>query len=334
MGVLLPAQRPCEERAVWRSSVVGGATLRRPNNCPCPFVIVSGRFREGGEAESCSASGEAQHDRPAQARRTAASFVAAASSAALCGARTQVLESGDHHLQRDRVEASGDDHVGVALARLDELIVHRPDGIEVLADHRAHLAATLADVALQPADEADIRVRVDEDLDVEHVSQLLVRVDQNALDEYDARGVHHRRRRAARVRGEVVHRDAHRRAALELAQMLHQQRCLQRVRVVEVGACSDLHRQVVERAVVRVVRDVHEALGTDALRDGAGDGGLARAGAAGDPHDHRPIHVVEQLVPVRLRAGALWRAALEAEQRGVGRLGRVLVRVEDRVEDV
>ena len=81
------------------------------------------------------------------------------------------------------VAALRDDDVGVALARLDELEVHRLDGAEVLVDHRLHRAAALGDVALQPADEARVVVGVDEHLDVHQRAQRRVGEDQDALDD-------------------------------------------------------------------------------------------------------------------------------------------------------
>ena len=51
-------------------------------------------------------------------------------------ASEELADPGQEHVERRRVHpAVGDDHVGVALARLDELLVAGPHGAEVLVDH-------------------------------------------------------------------------------------------------------------------------------------------------------------------------------------------------------
>ena len=62
-----------------------------------------------------------------------------------------------------------DDDVGVALGRFDELHVHGAHGVQVLLDDRFGGAPALDDVALQAANEAQVGVGVDEDLDVEEL---------------------------------------------------------------------------------------------------------------------------------------------------------------------
>src|SRR5258708_35995672 len=54
------------------------------------------------------------------------------------------------------------DKVGVALAWLDKIEVHRAYRFQILFDHRRDLAATLIYVPAQPPDEADVRVGVNE----------------------------------------------------------------------------------------------------------------------------------------------------------------------------
>ena len=68
------------------------------------------------------------------------------------------------------VAAERNDDVRVALARLDELEVHRLDRGLVLIDHRLHGAAALGHVALQATDEARVRIGVDEHLDVHQIA--------------------------------------------------------------------------------------------------------------------------------------------------------------------
>src|SRR5712692_5736014 len=56
-----------------------------------------------------------------------------------------------------------DNHVGIALARLDKLQVHRAHRVQILVNDRVHAATTLGYVTLQPPDEPNIRVGIDKD---------------------------------------------------------------------------------------------------------------------------------------------------------------------------
>ena len=76
----------------------------------------------------------------------------------------------DDHLDGDGVvPAARHDDVRIALARLDELQVHRLDGGQVLVEDFVERAAALRDVAPDAANEPDVGVGVDEDF---HVAQL------------------------------------------------------------------------------------------------------------------------------------------------------------------
>jgi hypothetical protein len=77
------------------------------------------------------------------------------------------LDLSDDHLDRDRVvSAARDDHVRVALARLDEFAMHRLNGREVLLDDLVEWPAANVGIALDAANEPDVRICVHEHLDV------------------------------------------------------------------------------------------------------------------------------------------------------------------------
>eukprot|EP00966_Prymnesium_polylepis_P096910 2245361-Prymnesium_polylepis.1 len=99
------------------------------------------------------------------------------------------------------------------------------------------------------------------------VSQLLMVIDEDALDQDDARGRELVGGLSARVRREVVRRHLDRPPRPQRAQVLDEQRGLERVRVVKVGVRALLDGEVRERPVVRVVRDVHQVLAPDTLGD-------------------------------------------------------------------
>ena len=127
-----------------------------------------------------------------------------------------------------------DDDVGVALARLDELQVHRLHRVQVLVDHRVHRPAALGDVALQPPDEPRVVVGVDEHLDVHQLAQVRVREDQDALDDDGLRGAARCRCLAPGVAREIVHRQFHGVPGAQRVHVADHQVGFERVRVVVV----------------------------------------------------------------------------------------------------
>ena len=67
-----------------------------------------------------------------------------------------------------------DDQVGVRSGRFQELVMHRSDCIVVLADDAIQTSSSLSHVAMQAADEADVRLDVEINFDVEKVADLRV----------------------------------------------------------------------------------------------------------------------------------------------------------------
>jgi hypothetical protein len=131
--------------------------------------------------------------------------------------------------------ASGHDEVRVALRRLDELEVHGPHRSEVLLLHRLERAPAIGEVAPQAPEDAHVRVGVDEELDVQHAAQRLLGQHQDALEEDHDRP---RQQRVGqdppRVGRVVVGEVGHRPARLQVAQVLDEQRRVERVGVVVV----------------------------------------------------------------------------------------------------
>ena len=177
------------------------------------------------------------------------------------------------------VEAAlGDDHVGVALARLDEALVGRPNRRQVLLDHAAR--------AVRPRSATSRwsrRIRrmsgggVDEDLQVEPFAQRSVPQHEDAVDDDDLVGVHRAGLPAAIVFGVVVDRHLDRRAVGERRHVVVEQRPVERVRMVVVGLTGARRgpRRAVE--VVRVEFDAGEMVFAGQFDQTLGDGGLARS---------------------------------------------------------
>ena len=77
------------------------------------------------------------------------------------------LNFSDDHLDGDRVVATARHyHIGVAFAGLDELIVHRLNGGQILLDNLIKWSSAIVRVALDPPNEPDVGVRIDEYFDV------------------------------------------------------------------------------------------------------------------------------------------------------------------------
>ena len=121
---------------------------------------------------------------PVTARGTGAAGALAAGGAVMARRRVEPApDVGDDHVDGDRVVAAArHDHVGIALARLDELQVHRLDGSEVLVEDFVERAAALGHVAANAADEADVGVGVDEDLHVAEIAHTRVSEQEDAVD--------------------------------------------------------------------------------------------------------------------------------------------------------
>ena len=197
----------------------------------------------------------------------------------------------DQHVQRHGVFAAlRDDQVGLALAGLHKLLVHRLDGGQVLGHHAVQRAAAAFYVPDDAPQNAHVGVGVHKHLDVHQVAQLLAGKDQDALHNDDRRGVHRHRLVAAVVDGVVVHRHADALAGAQLLQVLHHQVGVKAVRVVVVELAAFLVGQLVVALVVAVVVDDADFLLAKMLPQPPRQGGLAAAGAAGDA-DHDGVHV-------------------------------------------
>jgi hypothetical protein len=103
------------------------------------------------------------------------------------------------------VPALRDDHVGVALGWLDELHVHGPHRRQVLVDYGFNGSSPFADVPAEAPNEAQIRVRVDEDFDVHEFAQRLVFEDENAFQNYRSGRIQADSRRGSLVLRKIVH---------------------------------------------------------------------------------------------------------------------------------
>ena len=92
-------------------------------------------------------------------------------------------------VDRDCVgSAFGDDHISVALARLNKLLMHDADGIDILVDDRVQCPSPVLDIPHESADEADISRGINENFDIEKFTQLFIfQYEETFQDQYIAR---------------------------------------------------------------------------------------------------------------------------------------------------
>ena len=112
--------------------------------------------------------------------------------------------------------AVGDDDVSVALAGLNESLMHGLDGGEVLVDDAVEGAAALLDVPHQTAQDTLIGISVHENFLVEHGAQLRLHEGENAFHDEDGGRFDVLDLVAAVVVGVVVHRAVDGAACLQL----------------------------------------------------------------------------------------------------------------------
>jgi hypothetical protein len=102
------------------------------------------------------------------------------------------------------VSAARNNHIRVALARLDEFIVHRLNCREVLFEDLVERPSAHVYIPLDAADEPDVRVRVDEDFHVTQIADPGVDEEENAVDDHDVRRLYVCALGATQVGDEIV----------------------------------------------------------------------------------------------------------------------------------
>jgi len=141
------------------------------------------------------------------------------------------------------VSPARNDDVGVTLARLDELEMHRLDGGQILLDDLVERPAADVSVALDPANEPDVRVSVYEHLDVAKVAHAVVDEQQDPVDDDDVRRLYTYRLRASEMGDEIVLRLVDRLALAEGLEMSAKQVEVERIGVVPIELPALVQRQ-------------------------------------------------------------------------------------------
>ena len=167
--------------------------------------------------------------------------------------------------------------------------MHGLDGREILRHNRLHGTTALLHIAQGAAQDAHIRVRLDENLDIQQVAQVGVLENQDALDDDHFRRAHLDGLVRAVVDAVVIDGAVDRLPGLELLQILDHQIRVERVGVVVILQAALLERAVLALIVVVVVDDAD--IRAETLGKVLGERGLAAAGAAGDT-DKEGVHVL------------------------------------------
>lgn len=188
------------------------------------------------------------------------------------------------------VVAPRDDDVRVLALRLDELVVRRLHEALVLHEDALHRPPAGAHVAEDAARQAGVRVRLDEDAEVDEVALGVAPVPEereDPLEQHDVQVPQLPRRAGPAVRGVVVLGDVHHLAPVEPLERRVDEVPVERARRVEVkvlGVQHLLRGQVPVEAVLG--HDPHLGVGEPGL-DQVAHRGLPGRGGAGDADDER-----------------------------------------------
>ena len=120
------------------------------------------------------------------------------------------VDLGDQQVDGNQVVAAfGNDDVGIALAGFDELFMHRPYRIKILADDIVDFAASFLDIADQTADKAHIGIGINEDLDIEKAADVFIFENEQTFQDQHVAGIARFRHIAAGVVDKVICRLLH-----------------------------------------------------------------------------------------------------------------------------
>ena len=85
---------------------------------------------------------------------------------------------------------AGNNDVSVGIRRSNESVIRGLDVVLVLLEDAVNVSTSVGDITLQPPGEPHVGICVDEDLHVEHVTDVLVVEGEDALEDDDVGTVH------------------------------------------------------------------------------------------------------------------------------------------------
>ena len=164
------------------------------------------------------------------------------------------------HIKRDVVHPAVDHDIRAVFGGLHKDIVHRLDGCQILLGNSFHVPAALFHVTDHSPEDPLISVRVYIDLDIHQVLQARVIEHQDPFDKNDLCRIDLNRLVSPVVYRIVIDRTLNRFTVLEFLQMLYQEICLKRIRMVIVNQFSLFKRNIIVRLVIIVVIDHRHAI--------------------------------------------------------------------------
>ena len=167
--------------------------------------------------------------------------------------------------------------------------MHRLDRRQILRHDGLQRSAALVDVANDAADYAHIGVRIDENLDIAEVAQLLVLKDQDTLHDDDLGGLNPHRLIDPVMYRKIVDQSFDTLARRQTAYMLDHQIRIKRVRVVVIQLFSFLKRDFIVLLIIKIVAQ-HGDFIAEFLFDFLDQGAFAGACAACNPDDNDIFH--------------------------------------------
>jgi VWFA-related protein len=174
------------------------------------------------------------------------------------------------------IEASlGKDNVRVAHCRFYELQVHGADRIEVLFDDGFDAPAPRANVALESADEPEVRVAIHENFEIHQAPHTRVVEHKNAFHDYHGQRTDPDGLPFAGMRDEIVNRAVN---AQALAQRFHLEKHeikVKSVRVVKVDLLPLIERHRVKIPVIGILLQIGNRRFADRGDDFLRNGGFA-----------------------------------------------------------
>jgi len=193
------------------------------------------------------------------------------------------------------VASARNDHVGVSLAWLDEFQMHRLNGRQVLLDDLVEWTAPYVRVALDPANESDVCVRVDEHLHVTELADTVVDEEQDPVDDDHVCRLDPSCLVTPEMRDEVVLGFLDCLALAQRFEVRTEQVVVERIRVIPVQLAPLVQRQRREILVIRVHVDERDGRCSQKIRDVSGDRRFARPRPAGDSNNQRLEHPAPKL---------------------------------------
>ena len=188
--------------------------------------------------------------------------------------------------------AFGNDDVGMTSGRLDKLIVHWPNGSEILSDNRFCRSPPLCNITLEPANRTDVVRRIDVNTDVEQIENPRFGEDQDAFDNDYRLGLDQFDLVTACVRFEIIERHLDRQILLQPPQMIDKHVAVDRIRMVKICLMTFIKRHVGEVSVIRILLDQNYFFSADRSNDRPRDRCFSRASSAANTNYHLTLKMI------------------------------------------